>query len=122
MRARVVNRSVLQELIVMPCKVTYHQSLPGFSQSGNGKHVNLTMRNLMRDFRLPPRVNWNCVLQGHYVASSGNSSPKFLGSYPLKMGAKSCPETSVRSCHLSLRKSPEEHSFQCEILVTRIRL
>jgi len=33
-----------------------------------------------------------------------------LDSLPLKMGPTGCPETSVRSCHYSLRNNPEERS------------
>ena len=43
----------------------------------------------------------NCALLGTYAASSGGL---------LKMGPIGCPETSVRNCHYSLRKSPEERN------------
>jgi hypothetical protein len=35
-----------------------------------------------------------------------------MGQEPVKMGPISCPETSVRNYHYSLRNNPEERSSQ----------
>jgi len=56
-------------------------------------------------------VDENCALLGCYIASSGNSLPKFrygLSVPLLKMGPIDYPETSVRKCLYSLCNSPEE--------------
>jgi hypothetical protein len=61
-----------------------------------------------RDFRLPPRSNWELRLLGYYVASSGNFLPTFrdnLSFTPagtLRMGPIGCPETSARIYHYLL--------------------
>jgi hypothetical protein len=46
----------------------------------------------------------NRALLGYYAASSGNFLPTFRD--------RCCPETSVRSCHYSLRNNPEERGPQ----------
>jgi len=73
---------------------------------------------IISDFRR--EVDEICALLGYYAAYSGNSLPTFrynrsriqeesfffffLDSWPVTIG---CPETSVRTCHYSLRNIPE---------------
>jgi hypothetical protein len=40
-----------------------------------------------------------CTLLSYYAASSGNFVQTFRNSWPLKMGYKSCSETSVLNYH-----------------------
>jgi hypothetical protein len=61
----------------------------------------------------------NCTILRHYAASRNNFIPKFWDNLfvpflrvILKMGPVSCPETSVRNCHYSLRNDVEECSSQ----------
>jgi hypothetical protein len=66
----------------------------------------------------------NCVVLGHYEASSGNFLQTFrdnisvqssrvqdTDSRPLKMGLIGWPETSVINYHYTLRNDPEESSY-----------
>jgi len=52
-------------------------------------------------------VGEKCALLGYYF---------FFTSWPLKMGPKGCPETSVRNYHYSLRNNPEERSSRKVLL------
>jgi len=79
--------------------------------------TNLMKLHMLSGFRR--KADENCALLVYYAASSGNSlrtSQNNL-SVPfsrvlrrLRMGPKSCPETSVRNCHYALRNRPEERS------------
>jgi len=53
--------------------------------------------------------------------SGQNIGPIFRNSWPLKMGPRGCPETSVGNCHYSLRNSPEERSWRRNVVSSRIR-
>jgi hypothetical protein len=50
-----------------------------------------------------------CAILGYYRAHSGNSSPVFRDSWPLKMWSIGRPETSLRNYRYVLRNDSEEH-------------
>jgi len=63
----------------------------------------------------------NCVLLRYYTASSAKFLPTLrdnpsvpfsrMDSWRLKMGPISCPETSARNYHYTLRNNPEKRSY-----------
>ena len=71
----------------------------------------------------------NCVLVGHYAASSGSSFRRFGTTRPsefltLKMVLIGCLETSLRNCHYSLRNDPGERNsrkYYCRALTEMFR-
>jgi hypothetical protein len=65
----------------------------------------LTQHDKMREFRLPLRSRWYCVLLGYYAANSGNFLPM------------SRDNLSVRNYHYSLRNSPKKSSSRSVILL-----
>jgi hypothetical protein len=97
----------------------------------SGVRVMCVMSGLRRE------IDENCVLLGHYAASSDNLLPTFrdnlsgpivmgkesnLDPWPLKMGPIGCLETSVRSYQYSLRNDPEERSSQSCVLLNGVFL
>jgi hypothetical protein len=70
-------------------------------------HFHLYTKELV----LPSRIKESHFLltwRNDYVAI-GPSAKVLLLDMPLKMGPKSCPETSVNDYHSTLRYAPEEH-------------
>ena len=77
------------------------------------------------DFKLLPEVNENCTLLVYYAASSGDSLRTFRDilsvpssgvNNPLQMGWISCPATSMRNYHYSLRNNLEDCSSHAPVL------
>jgi hypothetical protein len=61
-------------------------------------------------------VHENCALLGYYAAHSGNTLPTFrdnlsVPSSSFKKSKKKRPETSVRTCHYTLRNIAEQHRY-----------